>query len=169
MSYTNPLGNPQGDAILFTNKIREALIAEIVAINQYANHIANSNINDINNVWRENIQDEKNHYGLFLNLIRKYDPIEYQEYLRYVNEQYNGIISQNYKPNYDDQIILNNVREDIKGEFEAIILYEQLVTEIPYQDIKEVFKVVIDDEKEHVEHLTRVLLNYDPNKYDDLK
>lgn len=32
---------------------------------------------------------------------------------------------QTYKANYDKQIILNYVREDIKGELEAVILYEQ--------------------------------------------
>ncbi|WP_461613229.1 hypothetical protein [Clostridium sp. Marseille-QA1073] len=33
MSYTNPHGQPQGVAILDTNKLREILIAEICAIN----------------------------------------------------------------------------------------------------------------------------------------
>lgn len=44
---------------------------------------------------------------------------------------------QEYKPNYDKQIILNNIREDIKGEFEAVILYEQYLSVIPYVDVRD--------------------------------
>lgn len=41
MSYTNPEGQPQGYSYYFTNLLREALIAEIIAINGYEEHIAN--------------------------------------------------------------------------------------------------------------------------------
>lgn len=60
MSYTNPYGQPQGIAILNTNKLREILIAEIDAINGYADHIANSNMEDINAAWKSIMGDEKN-------------------------------------------------------------------------------------------------------------
>jgi rubrerythrin len=40
---------------------------------------------------------------------------------------------------------------------------------MPYQDAKDVFKFVINDEKEHIEHLTRLLLEYDPDKYNNLE
>lgn len=55
MSYTNLHGQPQGIAIYDT-----ILIAEIAAINTYADHIANSNMEDVNKVWRDIIKDEKN-------------------------------------------------------------------------------------------------------------
>lgn len=55
MSYTNLHGQPQGIAIYDT-----ILIAEIDAINTYADHIANSNMEDVNKVWRDIIKDEKN-------------------------------------------------------------------------------------------------------------
>lgn len=35
-----------------------------------------------------------------------------------------------YNPSYDKQIILNNIREDIKGELEAVILYEEEIEAI---------------------------------------
>lgn len=75
---------------------------------------------------------------------------------------------QTYKPEYDKQLILNNVREDIKGEFEAVILYEQDIVEIPHQDIREVLFSIIREEKGHAEHLTQILLKYDLDKYDSL-
>jgi rubrerythrin len=126
LSYTNPNGLPQGRPYCDTNKIREALIAELVAINGYANHIANSNVKEINEVWYSIIKDEKKHYGWFLNLLRQYDPIEYQKYKENKNlKEGPKDPMQKYHPDYDTQLILNNIREDIKGELEAVILYEQ--------------------------------------------
>jgi hypothetical protein len=48
MSYTNPQGQPQGTARHFINKLREILIAEVIAINGYQSHIAHSDIEEIN-------------------------------------------------------------------------------------------------------------------------
>jgi rubrerythrin len=76
---------------------------------------------------------------------------------------------QTYRPDYDRQLILNNVRSDIKGELEAVILYEQHWNEIPIQDVRDVYYEVIKVEKEHTEELTRVLLKYDEDKYNGLK
>jgi rubrerythrin len=98
MSYTNIKGQPQGSAYSFVNKIRESLIAEINAINQYQEHIANSIMTDINKVWKSIMQDEKNHYGLFLSLIKKYDGEEYKQYLRFQNIDINVTAMQEYKP-----------------------------------------------------------------------
>lgn len=168
MSYTELHGQPQGVPYSFIDRIREALIAELVAINGYAEHIANSNMEAINAVWRNILMDEKEHYGLFLTLVHKYDPTQYQLYLKHSQDIISVTPIQSYKPEYDKQLILNNVREDAKGELEAVILYDQLWHEAPYQDIKDVFQYVINAEKEHVEHLTRILLKYDNDKYNSL-
>ena len=76
MSYTYPTGQPQGEPVQFTNVLREIIIAEIVAINGYQQHIADSSMDDVNKVWRSIMLDEKKHYGLLLALLRKYDPAE---------------------------------------------------------------------------------------------
>lgn len=166
MSYTNPHGQPQGMAEKITNKLRQIIIAEIIAINGYQNHIVNSNMTDINEVWHHIMLDEKRHYSLALNLLRKYDPVEYKYYLTYHSDN-SGYKSsmQLCKPSYDKQIILNNLRDDIKGELEAVILYEEELAEFTYKDIRTTLKGIIDDEKEHTEHLTEVLLKYDPDPY----
>jgi rubrerythrin len=116
---------------------------------------------EINKVWHNIMRDEKEHYGMFLTLVRKYDPGQYQEYLRFKDIQINVTPVQTYKGEYDKQIILNNVRSDIKGELEAVILYEQINGEMPYQDIRDTFNKIILDEKEHTEMLTSVLLEYE--------
>ncbi|WP_148135425.1 ferritin family protein [Candidatus Formimonas warabiya] len=170
MSYTVKKGQPQGYPFYVTNKIREALIAEIYAINGYAEHIANSNMEDINATWRSIMDDEKKHYGWFLNLLRQYDPVQYKSYKDHIDDKLGPKDPmQKYKPDYTKQIILNNIRDDIKGELEAVILYEQHLAQISYQDIKDVFYAVASEEKEHAEHLTQLLLKYDPDQYDSLE
>ena len=114
--------------------------------------------------------DEKKHYGWFLTLLRKYDPVQYKSYQEHIGDKLGPKVPmQTYKPEYDKQIILNNVREDIKGEFEAVILYEQHLVQIPYQDIKDVFYAVASEEKGHAEHLTQLLLKYDADPYNSLE
>jgi rubrerythrin len=168
MSYTNPNGQPQGIPAYFTNRIRELIIAEIVAINGYAEHIANSDMHNVNEVWQNIIKDEKKHYGLFLNLLRKYDPEQYQEYVKHTQSTIKSSPPQEYKPDYEKQIILNNIREDLKGEYEAVVLYEQLIIEMPFQDIRDTLVYVITEEKGHAEHLTKLLITLDQDQYDGL-
>lgn len=115
------------------------------------------------------MQDEKDHYGMFMKLLHKYDPIQCQMYQKYEFSAIPVCPLQAYKPEYDKQLILNNIRDDIKGELEAVILYDQNIRVMPYNEIKIVFTTVIVQEKEHAEHLTRILMQYDPDKYNDLK
>ncbi len=59
MSYTNPYGQTQGTARKITNRLREIMIAELIAINGYQGHIANSYMKSVNEVWYHIMQDEK--------------------------------------------------------------------------------------------------------------
>jgi rubrerythrin len=163
MSYTYPSGQPQGTARKITNKLREIMIAEIVAINGYQSHIANSSMLSINEAWHRIMLDEKRHYDIALDLLRKYDPAQYKASLI----QHDDLLSpktplQSYTPCYDRQIILNNIRDDIKGELEAVILYEEEIDAFTsYKDIKTALQSIINDEKEHAEHLTQILKKYE--------
>jgi rubrerythrin len=170
MSYTTEYGQPQGVARLVTNKLREAMIAEIIAINGYERHIANSSMREINSAWHTIMDDEKKHYGMFLTLLRKYDPEQYKAYQQFINAA-PGIRSsmQTYVPDYDRQLILNNIRYDIKGELEASILYEDLAEQVSQHDVKSTLLSISAEEKGHVEHLTRLLLKYDTDQYDGLR
>ncbi len=163
MSYTYPSGQPQGTARKVTNRLREIMIAELMAINGYQSHISNSYMINVNEVWHHIMLDEVRHYETVLNLLRKYDPVQYKASL----EQHDDYLKpkspmQLYHPSYDNQIILNNIREDIKGELEAVILYEEEIEAYSsYKDIKIAIQAIIDDEKEHAEHLTQVLKKYE--------
>jgi hypothetical protein len=169
MSYTNPWGQTQGKATSVTNKLRQILVAEIIAINAYYEHILNSNMDDINRAWHNIMLDEKKHYGMALKLLRQYDPTQYKMFQAHKADRLGPKTPmQFYNPDYNRQIILNNIRADIKGELEAIILYEEELAEFRQADIRTALQIIIDDEKEHTEHLTELLLKYDPDPYGDL-
>ncbi len=168
MSYTHPEGQPQGPARHFVNKLREILIAEIIAINGYQSHIAQSNIEEINAAWHNIMQDEKKHYGWILCLLRKYDPDQYRQYLEHKNNAPGPETPLYPEERTDQRTILNHIRDDIKGELEAVILYEAEWSDFPYKDIRTILHSIILEEKGHAEHLTRLLLKYDPDRYDSL-
>ncbi len=166
MSYTYPAGQPQGMPRRITNLLREMLIGEIIAINGYQTHIANSLIEPLNQVWHAIMLDEKEHYGLLTQLIDKYDPVQREQSLKFLStEPPISLESQSYRPQYDAQILTNNLRSDIKGECEAIILYEQDLNTIPYQDIRSTVQYIVNDEKEHVAMLNQALLRMDRDPY----
>lgn len=214
MSYTNPHGQPQGTASRVTNLLRQIIIAEVVAINGYQYHISNSDIAEINEVWHHIMLEEKSHYIIALNLLRKYDPVQYNYFNNPPEDmlgsavptiEYSGIepvsnsgagpnansantansgsrsrkgsgsgsrpqpqsqpVLQPSKPVYDKSKILNYIRDDIKGELEAVILYEDELAQIQQRDVRTALQKIINDEKEHSEELTLVLLKFDPDPY----
>jgi rubrerythrin len=169
MSYTDPQGQPQGAARHYINKLREILIAEIVAINGYQSHIAHSDIEEINQAWHDIMLDEKKHYGWILSLLRKYDPDQYRQFLEHKKEGAGSKepLCLETQPDYL-YAILNNIREDVKGELEAVVLYEAEFADFPHKDIRTILHAIIVEEKGHAEHLTRLLLKYDPDEYDQL-
>jgi rubrerythrin len=157
-----------GQPVIFYEQDQGSINRRNIAINGYAQHIANSEMQEVNKVWQHIMEDEKQHYGMFLTLLRKYDQEEYHGYMLHNKDTLQKEKLQGYQPDYNKQLILNNIREDIKGEFEAVVLYEQLLMEAPYQDVKDVFLQIIPMEKEHAEHLTQVLLFFDKDKYNGL-
>ncbi len=188
MSYTNPHGQPQGVPRKVTNLLRQVMIAEIIAINGYQTHILNSDITVINEAWYHIMLEEKSHYIIVLNLLRKYDPVEYKYFITpheininpdpvqipqsvqnshnaHAHNRKSSSLVPPVRSTYNKQVILNYVREDIKGELEAVILYEDEIAEIQQKDIRVALQKIIDDEKEHTEHLTQVLLAFDPDPY----
>lgn len=177
MSYTVSNGQPQGKVYWYTNAIREDMISEIIAINGYEKHIATYDNKEINEIWHHIVEDEKEHYGIFLELLRKMDPVQYNKY-KYVKghlklESKSKNIKNQSKNNKDqsknsNRLLFNAVREDIKGELEAVILYEQHVIQIPYFDVKKIYRDIVSDEKEHLEELTAFLVKYDVDKYGPL-
>jgi rubrerythrin len=113
--------------------------------------------------------DEKKHYGWILSLLRKYDPDQYRQFLEHRRDGAGAKepLCLETQPDYF-YAVLNNIREDIKGELEAVVLYEAECSEFPHKDIRTILHAIIVEEKGHAEHLTELLLKYDPDEYDQL-
>jgi len=56
---------------------------------------------------------------------------------------------------------LKNLREDLIGELGAINQYQEHINEVDDEEIKKVLTHVMNDEKEHVAELTKLLQELD--------
>ena len=113
------------------------------------------------------MEEEKEHYGLFLEQLRRIDR-EQKE----VQEKVSGEESISSKQKIKEHIsknlrgnLLDNIRLAIKGELEAVVLYDELVEHLDDKEIIDVVRHVTREEKEHVEELTKALLILDKDSY----
>jgi rubrerythrin len=171
MSYTTNR-QPQGIIKSIDAFLREGLIAEVVAINDYSNFISETDNKDLKELFHEIMKDEKRHYSMFLSRLRCIDKEENE-----LNEEAKAHVRISYKEKYKDYInkyskdfnILVAIRDGIKGELEAILLYEHFLLNIEDNYTSKIIKEIIRDEKEHVEELTTALMTLDKDKYGELK
>ena len=56
---------------------------------------------------------------------------------------------------------LKNLRKDLMGEFEAINQYQEHIDEVDDEEVKKILTHVMNDEKEHVAELTKLLQELD--------
>lgn len=169
MSYTTNR-QPQGIIIDKIAFLQEGMIAEIVAINDYSTFISLTNNKEVKDIFHHIMEEEKEHYGMFLDALRKYDK-EQSELKNSVKNQVN--ISSKDIGKYKDSSyskdknhnLLIDIRDAIKGELEAILLYEFFVKNISDQYLINLINKIIHDEKEHVEELTLTLTLLDKDCY----
>lgn len=169
MSYTTNR-QPQGVPLNLCNILREAMIGELVAIEDYSTAIANTENKEVREMFQHILEEEKKHYGMFLDYLRKIDK-EQMEAIEHGKNH--GNVSGNKEVKNDHKgsarkskcDILEFVRKNIKGELEAIVLYEQQEAQIKDEEAKKIFKEIIKDEKNHTETLTRALTLLDKDKY----
>lgn len=171
MSYTTDR-QPQGCAFSIPNFLRETMIGELVAINDYNEHIKLTNLPDIKKILHHIMEDEKRHYGMLLDALRKFDSRQ-KEKSEEVSEK-TEISSKPLKTNSEktdknSHHLLNAIRGDIKGELEAIIAYEDILEKINDNILKAMIKDIVKDEIEHVEELTKILTTLDIDCYGPLK
>ena len=171
MSYTT---NRQPQGILKNNEtfLREGLIAELVAINDYSHFLSLTDNRDIKVIFQHIIEDEKRHYGLFLKALRMID-LEEAKIAIDVNKSITISTKNNYRDysggNENRNLILTYIREAIKGEFEAIILYDHFLANIDNKELSVLIKSIAKDEKEHAEELTKALVILDKDEYGPIK
>ena len=167
MSYTTAK-QPQGIPRNLANFLREAMIGELVAINDYQKHLSYCPINDVKKILEHIMEDEKRHYGMLLELSRKCDSIQFKkaiEISNHVSLKCKSLNEHNDKKKISESSLLRKIREDIKGELEAIIAYEDIIHQIDDKEAIDMITEIVNDEKEHVEELTYVLQRLDSDCY----
>ena len=75
MSYTTDR-QPQGRARSTANLLREGMIAELVAIDDYSYFISYTDNREVKEILHHIMEEEKRHYGMFLDALRKVDDEE---------------------------------------------------------------------------------------------
>ena len=167
MSYTTNR-QPQGLSKSTESLLREGMIGEIVAINDYDYFIGATENKDVRELFHHIMEDEKRHYGMFLEALRRID--EEEEELQQEAKEH-VVIKSKLKHKTDSKKKVSNhdvlvfIRDAIKAELEAIILYDSLTEIIEDQCINKIIKDITKDEKEHVEELTRALMILDEDTY----
>jgi|GEM_PF-4460741 len=140
---------------LFTNKLRNALVAKLDAIDAYEQYADDAGARD---VLRPILSDEKKHFGVILNLLREYDPEEN------VPETAGGpepaLFSRDAGQTKTDGGVLPGITGLIKNELESVVFFEELAMAIPYRDIRETLFLIGKDEKKHTERLISLLPGY---------
>ncbi|KMT21976.1 ferritin family protein [Clostridium cylindrosporum] len=169
MSYTT---NRQPQGILMNKEafLREGMIAEIVAINDYSKFITLTSNKEVKDIFHHIMEEEKEHYGMFLNALREID-LE-QDHLR-VKAKDHVKIPHRDRDKYKESSfskeskhnLLISIRDAIKGELEAIVLYEHFIENLCDKNLIKLIKKITKDEKEHVEELTLALTLLDKDHY----
>ena len=167
MSYTTSK-QPQGTARILPNFLREAMIGELVAINDYQQHLGQCPIDDVRKILEHIMEDEKRHYGMLLELSRKCDPVQFKKAIEisdHISLKCKSLNEHNDKKKISQSSLLIKIREDIKGELEAIIAYEDIIHRIDDKEAIDMITEIVNDEKEHVEELTYILQRLDSDCY----
>ncbi|MGB2762309.1 MAG: demethoxyubiquinone hydroxylase family protein [Minisyncoccales bacterium] len=60
-----------------------------------------------------------------------------------------------------DNKTLNNLREDLVGELQAINQYQKHIEETDNEEVKKILEHIRDDEKEHFAELTKLIRKLD--------
>lgn len=148
--------NKQSDRGL--DLIRNAIIGELGAINQYEYHMADSDVEEVNAIWQKITEDEIMHYRILSDILRRYDEGQCKMY-KDIQKEYKDldkIYIKKYRVEGTDDIA-SHLRDDIQGENKAIMMYEEILCNIRNKEVSDKIRYIMVDEKEHFEMLNKAL------------
>ncbi len=136
--------------------IRDMAIDEIGAIQMYNKELLQSTNAQITALIMEIRSDEYKHLNTFLDILRKYDTVQGEMYLEV---QANLPQITNYENDYvsNDYNSVKSLLDNLGGELQAINDYQKNVVQIPIKEVQQRVIEIINDEKEHVERLSKTL------------
>lgn len=170
MSYTTDR-QPQGLLNDTGTLLREGMIAEIVAINDYTRFISATDNKEVKDLFHHIREEEKHHYMEFLDALRSIDEEECK-----LAKEFSEHPPISERDKYKDEShmknskngLLTDIRDAIKGELEAIVLYEDLISHLRDEKLIELIRHITKEEKEHTEELTKALTILDKDKYESI-
>ena len=82
-------------------------------------------------------------------------------------------MSHSYEENYEEQLAIQDdldmLREDLIGELQAINQYQEHVLDLENEEAVNTLEHIIEEEKEHVAELLRLIQNLDPAQAEKFK
>lgn len=164
MSYTTILQCQNNNDITF---LMEGMISEITAVNDYSYSLTLTENKEIKDILYHIMKENKKHYGAFLKALQSTDK-EFSSTSQDIDNQTknDSKISHNeYLGSKESKLLLTSIRNAIKDELEAIILYTNFLDNVKSNELFKIIKVISLNKKEHIEKLTKLLNLIDSDSY----
>jgi rubrerythrin len=82
-------------------------------------------------------------------------------------------MSHSFEENYEEQLAIQDdldmLREDLIGELQAINQYQEHILDLENEEAMNTLEHIVEEEKEHVAELLRLIQNLDPSQAEKLK
>ena len=82
-------------------------------------------------------------------------------------------MSHSFEESYEEQLAIQDdldmLREDLIGELQAINLYQEHILDLENEEAVNTLEHIIEEEKEHVAELLRLIQNLDPVQAEKFK
>ena len=82
-------------------------------------------------------------------------------------------MSHSFEESYEEQLAIQDdldmLREDLIGELQAINLYQEHILDLENEEAVNTLEHIVEEEKEHVAELLRLIQNLDPVQADKFK
>jgi len=82
-------------------------------------------------------------------------------------------MSQSFEESYEEQLAIQDdldmLREDLIGELQAINQYQEHILDLENEQAVNTLEHIVEEEKEHVAELLRLIQNLDPAQAEKLK
>jgi rubrerythrin len=82
-------------------------------------------------------------------------------------------MSHSFEENYEEQLAIQDdldmLREDLIAELQAINQYQEHILDLENEEAVNTLEHIVEEEKEHVAELLRLIQNLDPSQAEKLK
>jgi phage-related protein len=156
----------------YSINMRRMLNDTLNSINSYQNHILESDVDDINELWFDMMEIEKKNCKRILDVLRKIDPIQGKMCKsKKLNEvQIKETIAIPPPTNSKDRAkVLSNIREDLMQQLNMINNYETMTMQTSTSEIRNLMNEIAETKRQNVEMLAKALEQLDADGYDEMQ